>query len=90
MVIVSPLGSGPGPHVHVEAEEAIYVLDGELTFRVGDEAYEATTGDLVHVPRGTVHDFTVGPRPARYFALFAPGGEEKRLQEETAPTNETR
>ena len=85
MVIVPLPGSGPGPHVHEEAEEAFYVLDGELTFRVGDEAYEATTGDLVHVPRGMVHSSTVGTRPVRYFALLTPGGDEKRLQEATAP-----
>jgi len=85
MEIVSPPDSGPIPHVHVDAEEAFYVLDGDLTFHVGDQSFEVSTGDLVHVPRGTVHFFTVKERPAKYLALYAPGGEERKFQEAGLP-----
>jgi mannose-6-phosphate isomerase-like protein (cupin superfamily) len=81
MEIVSPPDSGPIPHTHDDAEEAFYVLDGDLTFHVGDESFEVSTGDFVHVPRGTVHSFRVKGRPAKYLAVYAPGGEERRFQE---------
>lgn len=85
MEIVSPPGSGPNPHVHEEAEEAFYVLDGDLTFHVGNQSVEVSTGDFVHVPRGTIHHFTVGARPARYLAIYAPAGEERKFQEVGLP-----
>jgi len=81
MEIVSPTDSGPIAHVHEDAEEAFYGLDGDLTFHVGEQSFEVSTGDLVHVPRGTVHYFTVKERPAKYLALYAPGGEERRFQD---------
>src|SRR5262245_61090543 len=80
MEIVSPPGSGPRPHVHEDAEEAFYLLDGELTFHAGNVSFDVAPGDMVHVPRGTMHFFTVKERPAKYLALYAPGGAERGFQ----------
>ena len=41
-------GNGPPPHIHHREEEQFYVLEGELTFRVGDQTLQASTGDFVH------------------------------------------
>lgn len=82
MEIVSPPGSGPEPHRHIAEEEAFYVLDGELTFHVDDQSFEVSPGDLIHVPRGTRHWFKVKERPAKYLALYAPGGEERTFLSE--------
>ena len=76
MEISSPAGSGPGPHTHDSAEEHFVVLDGELTFHVGDQTFTAAAGDLVHVPRGVVHAFTVASVRARTLATYTPAGEE--------------
>ena len=59
-VIVGP-GNGPPPHIHHCEEEQFYILEGELTFRVGDQTVQASTGDFVHIPRETVHAFKNGP-----------------------------
>ena len=80
MEIVSEPGSGPGPHVHEDAEESFYVLDGEVTFRLAGKDYPASTGDFIHIPRGTTHQFSVGHKPARLLASFSPGGAEKHFQ----------
>ena len=66
-------GGAPDPpryiaplHVHKEDDEAWYVLEGALRFRLDDEEVEAPAGGGVIVPRGTVHTYW-NPRaePAR-------------------------
>ena len=48
-----PSGSpGPRPHIHRYHDEAFYVLEGELTMRVGPRKFTAPAGSFVVVPRG--------------------------------------
>src|SRR5262247_2836786 len=54
--IVTP-GGGPPPHVHSREEEGFYVLEGEITFRIGDERLVATAGMFANMPVGTPHSF---------------------------------
>ncbi len=69
------------PHIHHDAEEAWYVLAGELTFRIGADQAEqivAPAGSFVLVPRSTVHAFgNTGPSDARHLMLFSPPGMER-------------
>jgi len=54
-------------HVHRNDDEAWYVLDGELAFRLGDEVLHAPAGGAVVAPRGTAHTYwNPRPEPARY------------------------
>ena len=46
---VASKGSGPGPHKHTWSDETYYIMDGEITFLVGDEIKTARTGDYVMV-----------------------------------------
>lgn len=73
--------AGPPPHIHHLEDEQFYVLDGELTFQVGDQTYPLSTGDFIHIPRETVHSFRTGPRPARLLATFSPAGIEGFFRE---------
>jgi len=66
-------GDGPPPHIHREHEEAFYVLEGELTFVIGDDHAVAPKGALVVIPRGTSHSFT-GKPDSRALVLAVPGG----------------
>ena len=75
-VVVTP-DNGPGPHTHSDAEEQFYVLEGTLTFQVGDQTFQASAGDFIHIPRGTVHSFTNSHLPAKLLAIYAPAGDEK-------------
>jgi quercetin dioxygenase-like cupin family protein len=80
--------TGPGPHIHPNEEEQFYILEGELTFRVGDQTIHASTGDFIHIPRGTIHSFKNGSRPAKLLATFTPAGAEKLFQEVSKPVVE--
>jgi uncharacterized cupin superfamily protein len=60
-------------HVHHRDDEAWYVLDGVLRFRLGDEEVEAPAGGAVMAPRGTPHTFwNPHAEPARYVLVMTP------------------
>jgi quercetin dioxygenase-like cupin family protein len=76
MLVTEPRGAAPPLHIHRDADETFYVLDGELTFHVGEHEMPATTGDFVFVPRGCPHTFLVRSEQARMFVTFGPAGIE--------------
>ena len=86
-VIVGP-GNGPPPHLHHSEEEEFYILEGELTFWIGDQTFRATTGDFIHIPRETPHSFKNGPTPAKMLATFSPTGIEQFFQEVGEPVKD--
>lgn len=60
-------------HVHREDVESFYVIDGEITFFIGEQpGVRAGAGSFVHVPGGTVHGFRVESDTARYLILTTP------------------
>ncbi len=86
-VTVGP-GNGPLPHIHHNAEEQFYVVERELTYWVGDQTFQLSAGDFVHIPRKTVHSFKNGPTPAKLVATFSPAGIEKFFQEIGEPVKD--
>jgi len=48
-------GEGPPLHTHANEDEAIYILDGEVRFKLGDEIQTGAAGSYVFIPRGTPH-----------------------------------
>ena len=61
-----PPDTGPPPHAHQAEDETFVLLEGEMTFTVGDVTHAAAPGTTVFVPRGSVHTFSnVGTAPAR-------------------------
>jgi mannose-6-phosphate isomerase-like protein (cupin superfamily) len=60
-------------HVHHSDDEAWYVLEGRLRFRIGEDEVEAVPGTAVMVPRGTVHTYwNPFGGPARYIIVMTP------------------
>jgi quercetin dioxygenase-like cupin family protein len=75
--VIAP-GEGPPLHVHANEDEAWWVIEGTLRFRLGEQAAEAPAGTFVFVPRGVAHAFqNVGDGPARILVLFTPAGMER-------------
>lgn len=53
------------------------MLDGTLDIQMGDKVVQASTGDFVHIPAGTVHCFrNTGSTTTRLLLIFSPGGIE--------------
>jgi mannose-6-phosphate isomerase-like protein (cupin superfamily) len=61
-------------HVHHSDDEAWYVLEGKLRFRIGEEMCEAGPGDAVLASRGTPHAYGNARRGrvARYLLVMTP------------------
>lgn len=70
---VPPEWDGPPLHHH-DFDEAFYVLEGELTFQLGDQLRAARPGELVFAPRGAIHTLAnLTTRQARYLLICTPG-----------------
>ena len=81
-----PAGTGPPPHIHHAEEEMFIMLDGVLSFHVGDATHEARAGTVIAVPRGTPHHFSnVGETPARMLFMYSPAGMEEMFAEIGTP-----
>lgn len=84
-----PPGGGPPPHVHSREEEGFYVLEGEITFTVGEERLVAAAGTFANMPVGTPHAFkNEGSQPARMLISVAPAGLEQMFFEFGVPLPE--
>jgi mannose-6-phosphate isomerase-like protein (cupin superfamily) len=81
-----PAGFGGVPfHLHREAEEAFYVLEGELTVFTEGHTLAAPAGSFVLIPRGAVHSLANrGAVPVRWLTLISPAWVSGWIQAEAA------
>ncbi len=79
-------GGGPPPHVHSREDESFYLQQGTLALEVGGKSLNASAGDFVHIPRGTVHSFkNVGVETAKLLVVATPAGLENFFAEAFFP-----
>ena len=79
---IVPPGGGPPPHVHSREEEGFFVLEGEITFTMGDQRLVASAGTFANMPVGTPHSFkNESDKAARMLISVAPAGLEKMFFE---------
>jgi len=76
MEIHGPKGMAVPLHTHEHEEEAWYLVEGEVTFQVGEQVIEASTGAFAFVPRGVPHGFCVRSETARFLDIRTPAGFE--------------
>jgi mannose-6-phosphate isomerase-like protein (cupin superfamily) len=83
---IVPPGGGPPPHVHRREEEGFYILEGEITFTMGDQRLVASAGMFANMPVGTPHSFkNESGKPAKMLISVAPAGLEKMFFEVGVP-----
>jgi quercetin dioxygenase-like cupin family protein len=84
-LVLAPGGRVPSSHAHPEQEECFTVLAGQMRFRVGGRRVTAGPGEVVRVPRGTVHHFAnAGSGPARVAVQSRPALNMEDLLETAA------
>ena len=60
-------------HWHKLTHEAFYVLEGALTFQLGDQTVRAPAGSFVYIPPGVLHVFSnCEDVPARMLVFISP------------------
>lgn len=66
-------GAGPPMHVHANEDEVVYVVEGTIRFKLGDEMRETPAGGFAFIPRGLRHAWqNVGSERARLMFFFTP------------------
>ena len=78
-VVLAPRGGVPA-HTHAGDDETLYVLEGSLHVRVGEERVTLGAGGCLFAPRGTVHAHA-NPRDtiARVLVISSPAQDASRL-----------
>ncbi|MGI9010145.1 MAG: cupin domain-containing protein [Nitrososphaeraceae archaeon] len=75
-----PSNIGPALHIHPDAPEAYYVLEGEYFIRCGEKIFTAKKGDFVFIPQGFLHNYQTGYEGGRVLVI-SPAGLEKYFEE---------
>ncbi len=74
---IVPSGGGPPLHVHSREDESFYVLEGQVTFQVGDVRQIAPAGTYISLPIGVPHCFrNESSAQARLLITVVPAGLE--------------
>ena len=77
LVVVSehrPGGRRPPPHLHPAQDERFTVLEGTLHARIAGDERVLHAGDVLEVPRGTVHTMWATDEPVRMRWETRPAG----------------
>ncbi|MBI3501535.1 MAG: cupin domain-containing protein [Bacteroidetes bacterium] len=72
-------------HKHVSHSEHVYILDGEGEMMVGEKKITVKKGDIVFIPKGTVHSLKVTSKiPVKVLSVQAPifDGKDRVVVEE--------
>lgn len=83
--VTEPPGAEAPLHVHQREDEAFWILDGDVTFEVGDTKFEATKGDFAFGPRDIPHRYEVGGAGCRLLFMLTPGGFEELIMKLSEP-----
>lgn len=77
-----PPNFGPPLHVHHDAAEAFYVLEGEYLMFLEDTQTLCPPGTFVYVPKATPHTFkVVSEGPGKKLNLFTPAAMTQFFEE---------
>jgi quercetin dioxygenase-like cupin family protein len=60
-------------HQHPEADEVVYVLEGEILVNIAGAETSVTAGGLTFTPKGVPHAFLVVSEQARLLTMQTPG-----------------
>ena len=72
-------------HAHSREDEVWYVLEGEITFTIGDEQKTMGPGSFACIPRNTPHTFQIRSGTARWFGIGLPAGLDQWFFETGVP-----
>lgn len=67
-----PPGLGPPLHIHRDAAEAFYVLDGEYIIFLEEREVSCAEGSFIFIPAGIRHGFRVGTVQSRKLNFYIP------------------
>ena len=83
--VMGPRTPGPPLHVHDEADECFYVIDGHLLVQLGEERHDLGPGCFAWLPRQVPHTFAnASDSPVHVVGAVVPGGMEEYFAAQSA------
>lgn len=67
-----PAGFGPPLHIHRDAAEAFYVVEGEYVIFIRGRETLCPAGSFIFIPAGIEHGFRVGRMASRKLNFYTP------------------
>ena len=74
-------GSGPPLHIHRDAAESLYVIEGDYLMHLDGHDFHCPAGSFVYVPRGMPHTFRASTVGSRKLNLYTPSAMEGYFDE---------
>lgn len=74
-------GWGPPLHIHRDAAESFYVLEGEYAMHLDGRDFRCPPGSFIYVPRGMPHTFGAAISGSRKLNLYTPSAMEGYFDE---------
>lgn len=75
-------GYGPPLHIHNRADEIFRIISGKARFHVEGMEFNAEEGDIIVVPKGTLHCFANFSDTLLHMSImFTPAGDERVFSE---------
>jgi quercetin dioxygenase-like cupin family protein len=77
-----PAGFGTALHLHHTSDEAMCVLSGDFSFKIGDSVSRGSAGTWAFMPRETAHAWkNSGAKAGRALFMFTPADAGKLFEE---------
>ena len=77
-----PAGTKSTHHLHYDSYEVVWVLEGEFTFKIGDEVFSGGPGTCAFLPRAVPHAWKNSDAgPGRAVFLYTPGRTGRFIEE---------
>ena len=77
-------------HAHSREDEIWFVLEGQISFMVGDQTHRVGPGSFAYIPRGVPHTFQIVSDTARWFGLGIGGALDQWFFETGVPAGALR
>src|SRR5258707_4175376 len=77
-----PAGTKSTHHLHHDSDEVVWVLEGEFTFKIGEEVFAGGPGTRAFFPRNVAHAWkNKGPASGRAPFLYTPAPAARHVEE---------
>jgi len=77
-----PAGTKSWHHLHHDSDEVVWVLEGEFSFKIGEEVFAGGPGTCAFFPRNVAHAWkNNGPASGRALFLYTPAAAGRYVEE---------
>ncbi len=70
--VIHPPNIGPASHMHPNGSETFYIIEGDYEFILDGKVIKGKAGDVIFIPKGIPHRFTVGQKGGHALVISPP------------------